>query len=286
MLLSTQTGTVFAAYGIDKGIELYKEAGYDALDFSFMDPKYYSSERTKDYFEEIRKKSEECGLCFNQAHAPFHSSFADEEATKQRFKDIVKSIEYASYLGIKNIVVHPCQHLEYRTEKEKLFEINMDFYNRLKPYCEEYGVHVAVENMWQSVGNKILHSTCSSPEEFIRYIDELNSEWFVACLDLGHSMLVCNEPKDFIRALGSKRLKALHVHDVDGIKDLHTLPYFGIIDWDSVAEALADIGYTGDFTFEADSFLVGKPKELYPQMEKTMVDTGRYIINKFNNYKK
>ena len=286
MLLSTQTGTVFAAYGIDKGIELYKEAGYDALDFSFMDPEYYSSERTKDYFEEIRKKSEECGLCFNQAHAPFHSSFADEEATKQRFKDIAKSIEYASYLGIKNIVVHPCQHLEYRTEKEKLFEINMDFYNRLKPYCEEYGVHVAVENMWQSVGNKILHSTCSSPEEFIRYIDELNSEWFVACLDLGHSMLVCNEPKDFIRALGSKRLKALHVHDVDGIKDLHTLPYFGMIDWDSVAEALADIGYTGDFTFEADGFISGKPKELYPQMEKTMVDTGRYIINKFNNYKK
>ena len=28
---------------------------------------------------------------------------------------------------------------------EQLFEINMDFYNRLKPYCEEYGIKVALE---------------------------------------------------------------------------------------------------------------------------------------------
>ena len=37
-------------------------------------------------------------------------------------------------------------------------------------------------------------------------------------------------------ALGNKRLLCLHVHDVDGIDDLHTLPYFGITDWDKVME--------------------------------------------------
>ena len=50
----------------------------------------------------------------------------------------------------------------------------MKFYKSLIPYCEEYGIKVAVENMWQYPG-MISHSTCSRPEEFIRYIDELDS---------------------------------------------------------------------------------------------------------------
>lgn len=288
MRLSTQTKRIFGAYGIDKGIEILANAGYDAMDFSFFSEYYYSTELTKEYFSEIRKKSEALGLSYNQAHAPYASSCADEEATKSRFEEITRAMRNASYLGVENIVVHPCQHMAYRDEgaPEKLFEINMDFYNRLKPYCEEYGIKVAIENMWQSVGQKILPSTCSRPEEFIRYVDELNSGCFVACLDIGHSMLVCENPADFIRKLGNKRLKALHVHDVDGIHDSHTLPYSGIIDWESVAKALAEIDYKGDFTFEADNFMSGKPEELYPQYAKTMVETGRYIINKINDYKK
>ena len=284
MLLSTQTREVFCHYGIDAGLKIFANAGYDALDFSLYVPKYYN-EKNKDFFVETRKKAESLGLSFNQAHAPFHSSMTDENETKKRFSEITRAMEYASILGVKNIIVHPCQHLEYRKNKERLFEINMDFYNRLKPYCEEFGIKVALENMWQSVGQKILRSTCSTPEEFIRYLDGLDERYFTACLDLGHTFLVCEEPDVFIRKLGAKRLTALHVHDVDGIDDLHTLPYFGLIDWDSVAHALADIGYKGDFTFEADGFLHGKPPELYPEYERLMAKTGRYIIDKINNYK-
>jgi len=36
--------------------------------------------------------------------------------------------------------------------------------------------------------------------------------------------------------------------------DAHTLPFFGIIDWEKVMEALADINYTGDLTYEANGF--------------------------------
>lgn len=118
----------------------------------------------------------------------------------------------------------------------------------------------------------------------LRYVDELNSEWIVACLDIGHAVLVREQPDEFIRKLGNKRLKCLHVHDVDGTEDLHTFPYFGITDWDAVMKALADIDYSGDFTFESSLFFDNKPAELYPQYAKLLAATGKHLVSKYAEY--
>lgn len=283
MKLSTTLKTVALTYGIDKAIDILADAGYDFFDFSFHEQFESYCDEKVEFFKELRKKVEAKGMKFNQAHAPFGSSFADEEKTEKRFGEIVRSMERAAVLGAENIIVHPCQHLTYEDDgvPEKLFEINMEFYNRLKPYCEEYGIHVAIENMWQNKGAKIIHSTCSRPDEFIKYVDSMDSEWFVACLDIGHAMLVCEDPANFVRALGKDRLHALHVHDVDGIRDLHTLPYFGICNWEKIMKALAEIGYEGDLTYEAGCFFNGKPAELYPEYAKLMEKTGRHLISIF-----
>ena len=89
---------------------------------------------------------------------------------------------------------------------------------------------------------------------------------------------VSEYPAAFIRKLGAKRLKALHVHDVDGIFDTYTLPYQGIVNWDKVTVALKEIGYEGDFTFEAGVFLSNVSAPLRLSGARFMVDTGRYLI--------
>ncbi len=286
MKLSTTTGHLHEYFGLEKAIDILASSGYDAIDFSQFDKFVYEADFGKDYYTEIRKSAESKGVYFNQSHAPFGSSFKDEEKTKKRFDEIVTAIKRASYLGVQNIIVHPCQHLEYDVEgnPEKLFEYNMDFYKKLIPYCEEYEIKVALENMWQYTGY-INHSTCSSPDEFIRYIDELNNDCFVACLDIGHAALVREDPDEFIKKLGNKRLKCLHVHDVDGVNDSHTLPFYGNINWEKVMKALADIDYKGDLTFEADSFMEEKPVELLPDCELLMAKTGRYLIDLFEKNK-
>ena len=43
---------------------------------------------------------------------------------------------------------------------------------------------------------------------------------------------VGNHQGKMIRALGGKRVKALHVHDNDLVRDVHTLPFTRKIDWD------------------------------------------------------
>lgn len=289
MLLSATNAYILRKYSCEESVELMHAAGFDAMDFYFNgDPMYYdeSTDSTafKDRFLRLRAMAEEKGMCFNQAHAPYATSFNDEELTKKRFYDVTRSIRNASYLGVPTIVVHPMQHLTYAETgvPEKLFEMNMDFYRRLIPYSEEYRVKIALENMYQRpYGLKLNHSTCSKPEEFIRYMNELNNDCFVACLDLGHTCLVCEDTADFIRKLGHNRLKALHVHDVDGMDDTHTVPYHGIINWDQVMGALKEINYSGDFTFEvAGQYLRSMPKELFPTALKHLAATGRYLIGK------
>ncbi len=281
MKLSTATSTVERAFGLKGAIDLIAEAGFDAIDFSAGFEEYQTDTYNKEYYTEIKKYAENKGVYFNQAHGPDGSSFKNEEANKKRYQEVITTMKNASYLGAETIIIHPCQHLNYYVEgnAELLFEYNMKFYKSLIPYCEEYGIKVAVENMWQ-YPKMVSHSTCSRPEEFIRYVDELNSPWLVSCLDLGHAVLCREQPDEFIKKLGT-RLTNLHVHDVDGTNDSHTLPYFGITDWNAVMDALRAVDYKGDLTYEANGFLKEKPQELYPYYLKLMAETGRYLISKF-----
>lgn len=293
MLLSSTFEVLLRRYDDPKeAIQMMAAAGFDAIDFPFYEEKYCAPETDsaewKERFLSFRAAAEEKGIFFNQAHAPFPTSSHDAGRSEERFKGVVRAMRNASYLGVPVIVVHPGQHLVYRTEgvPEQLFEMNMEFYNRLLPYCEEYNIKIAVENMWQRTDRKISHSTCSRPEEFVRYMETLNDSRFVACLDIGHACLVCEELDEFIEKLGNRHLKALHVHDVDGIIDSHTLPYYGIVDWDRVMKALAKIHYDGQLTYEAGNFVSHLPNELIPSALRHMVETGRYLIKKFDEYSK
>ena len=64
--------------------------------------------------------------------------------------------------------------------------------------------------------------------------------------------------------------------------DRHLPPYFGgAIDWDRVIDALAEIGYEGNFTYEADYFFQGRPPEIAPAAARLMASIGHTLIRRF-----
>ena len=281
MLLSTNNANILMHYSAEEMVDMLKAAGFTAIDFSFFDKAWYGEEREDGFFSELRKYAEGVGICFNQAHAPFHSSFPDKKQTKIRFQEIVCAMRRAALLGAKTIVVHPVQHLNYADEgaPERLFEMNMEFYGNLIPYCQEFGIQVAVENMWQyHPWPNITHSTCSTPQEMNRYLDTLNSPWITGCLDVGHASLVGQSPDEFVRAMGADRLGALHIHDVTKTEDAHMIPYQGVIDWKKLMQALEASGYRGDLTFECDGFFKNLPAQMYPKALHLLAHTGHILM--------
>ena len=287
MLLSTAIHSLQKkGYSYEEIVDICASAGFDALDFSFIEKGYFGEETETETFTQgllrLKGLAADRGMVLNQAHAPFRPATMFSETPEIAFQNITRSMKQAAMMGIGIMVVHPLHYLKYWQDgvPEQLFEMNMEFFNKLKPYCEEYGIRVAIENMFQRGrrGQRILASACSDPEEHCRYLDELNSDCFVACLDIGHAMLSA-DPVKSIRMLG-KRLKALHVQDSDGFNDSHTLPYLGVIEWDKVMRALKEIGYDGDFTFEAVNYQTYVPKEADREANALLAKVGRLLMEK------
>ena len=292
MLLSTNTRWGNKKISEKEVIRIIADAGFDAYDISLLE----LTKNPEDLFnrddythiaKDLRLFADSLGIVCNQSHAPYPSSVGDEEKDKFIFEKIIRAMEVASILGAKIIVVHPKQHLNYAEHAEELFEMNVEFYNSLIPYCEKFGIKVAVENMWQcNNGNKVpSDSTCSRAWEFCKYLDAVNSEWIVGCLDIGHVALMDADIPEFIYKMGNKRLQALHIHDNDCKTDKHTLPFMDKIDFNAVCKALAKIDYKGDFTFEAQDFYCGKPVELFAATTKYMCEAGRYLVSNIEKAK-
>lgn len=288
--ISTSTSHLFELFDEKEAVRILADAGYDCLDFSF-DQTHSTLERESgrpdfDFYkmaEELRAYTDQIGITFNQAHAPFSTNPDDREA----FDAIVKSIEVSSILGVKQIVVHPMHYLTYKGNEEKLKKDNYEFYSALLPHAEKNRVKIAIENMWQIDAKRryIVHDTCASPREFCEYVDMLNSEWAIACLDIGHCELVGEDIPEMIRALGHGRLHALHIHDVDFIHDNHTLPGICRVNYDEVVKTLAEIDYDGEFTLEANGFLRGFEPEFMREATHFMAVRARFLADKLDSYR-
>lgn len=291
MLLVTTTEIPANVFGIEKAIEMIAKAGFDAVDYSAFgmlnDSDPLNQSDYLEYAKNIRAKAQSCGIKFVQAHAPFPSSRDDVEYNTDIKKKIIRSMEACAVMGVEIIVVHPMQHLMYSTNVETLFKMNMEFYSELIVYAKKFGITIATENMFQYDENRrvMKDSTCASPEEFCRYIDTINSPYLTGCLDIGHCGLCGREPYDMIRQMGAERLGCLHIHDNDFMEDNHTLPCTMKQNWNEICKALAEVGYKGNFTYEADGFLRKYDPVFYPTAMKFMHDTGRYLIDKINSYK-
>jgi sugar phosphate isomerase/epimerase len=82
-----------------------------------------------------------------------------------------------------------------------------------------------------------------------RYNAIAGKECFGLCLDTGHLNLLKLDMRWYIPILG-KRIKAVHIHDNDGMADRHKAPYTGTLVWKDFYSALKEIEYNGDLNFE------------------------------------
>lgn len=181
MKIATDTDCFFGLYSIEETIDILAEAGFDAIDYSIMEERFVngemSDEECRKYFEKVKDYAENAGIVFNQSHAMDFGAVTSDEIKEKNFRCAANSIKLASYLGVGHTIVHGVEFGNCaEDDKERLFEANMEFYNGLKPYCEEYGVKVAIENLPHTkehiFGSKVVNSTCAIPEDFEKSVKQ------------------------------------------------------------------------------------------------------------------
>lgn len=265
MKIGTSTATLCRKFGDELAIMKFAEAGFDCLDFGFFDYPIRgenelftgNEQKFKEYFTHLGEVAANSGIEIGQVHSPMPSYTGKPEEDEYLLTIQEKSIKAAAYMKSKYIIIHPCIPAEYKYThyRKETKVINMDFYRRLLPTLYEFDVKLAIENMfnYDSERKCICPTVCSTADEMADYIDTLNDDHFVACLDTGHAHLTGDTPANMARILGDK-LETLHVHDNKGLSDQHVIPYHGNINWDEFCSVLKEIGYKGSFSFEADGF--------------------------------
>ena len=279
MKLSSNLHKFHAALGLKKTIDVLSAAGFEGIDFNADIEEYHTDAHGPEFYKEIRAYAADKGIGFYQTHAPFRTNFPEQERTEQRFREIVKSMEHSVLLGAEMTVVHPYSHYENweNTSRDAVMESNFAFYKRLLPYAENLGLKIAIENIHGYI--------TATAEDLIELVDSLGSDLFTVCFDVGHANIAKENPGEMIRKLGS-RLGCTHIHDNDGINDLHTIPYYyNTIDWEDVMKALADAGYKGNLNYEAARFVRNVPTDFLQTGADYMAAVGKRLISRFEHYK-
>jgi len=277
--LSIENYVLRAAYGDQKAIDMIADTGFDAMDFSF----YWMGENNNflerdDYLDsarQIRQWADQRGLPINQAHAPFDFKLADEADKQAHDREMIRrSIECAGVMGAEQIILHNIP----APDPKDFFETNLAFFRSFEETARESGVKIGVENLVAREENRPMPGRLGTPEELNAFMDQLDPEVFCVCIDLGHAQLVTKDPAGFIRGIGLPRLQSLHVQDTIYHLDSHNLPYLGRQNWNDIVQALAEVGYAGDFTLEVFLFLKAFPTEALPDALTLAHTVGRGLI--------
>ena len=281
MKISTSTFGVIRAYGMEPGLKMLANAGFEAIDYSitqnamnweetlFQDA---SAPAFAEHFKRIAATVRNCGLEMHQCHAPYAATHISDPALyAQLHKHTKRAIYAAGYMECPYIVAHPVLHADFCNGKnqERGFQTTLDYFSGLVPALRETGVIMCIENLYFTVDYSLpkVPNVCSGAEELRDMIDTLNEMHgyhFAACVDTGHAILAQNDPGEMLKTLGH-RTQVLHIQDNHGSKDEHLIPSKGSIDWKTVASALGQVGYQGTFNFEVTTHFTDLPKDTYSQ---------------------
>jgi sugar phosphate isomerase/epimerase len=303
MKICSTTSKLISWFGEERAIEILADAGFDCVDVGmFFAPDkesilHKTDDEVKAYYTGLREMIEKKGMYVRQTHTPF-PVIANDEYNDVRFEMQRKGLMASGILGAYCTVVHPTAFYPteegyavrlYNRHAEENYALNLDMYSRLLPYLEEYNMIAAIENMFgrDPVKNVICPNICSDPYELARLVDDCNAmckngKKFVVCLDIGHTNLSCRgmAAREIVNVLGD-RLHSLHLHDNNGITDEHTAPGFGTIDWADFFAGLHDIGYDGDFIYEADNFYTRFDLPVVPDAAAMLYKIARNLVDKY-----
>ncbi len=303
--IGVQTKNAVSDENPREGFELLKRCGFDACDFSLNSyltntdiyqshlNKFFSrsSKELCDYFAPHKEGAKATGISIHQMHMPYpiYIPTVKEEVNDYLWNQVApKSMDICEFLECKYIVIHGLKMAYYLGSEEAEWEYTAKFLDSIAPRAKEMGATICMENLYTSVGNHIIEGPANDAKKAAKRIDEFNTRYGAEvlgfCFDTGHANLTGLDFESFLTTLGD-HLKVLHIHDNDGIYDLHQIPFTftktrentSSTDWDGFIRGLRAIHFDKVLSFETAPVLTSFPDELKEDALQMISKIGRYF---------
>lgn len=302
--LSVQTKNIVEDERPEAGYRMMRAAGFSCADFSLnqylLNLDIYkeqlnaffsqSMEQLEAFFEPQRAAAEAAGVQIFQMHMPYPIYVPRASKTVNRYlwdEVAPKSLRIAQFLGCRYVVVHGFKLRHYLGSEAAEWARTEAFLDAMAPLAKECGVTMCIENIYDGLAHHIVEGPCCDARLAAERIDRMNetygAEVLGFCFDSGHANLVGIDFEAFIRTLGP-RLKVLHLHDNDGVSDLHQIPYTfaktreneSSTDWGGLIRGLRAIQFTGALNFETAPVLTAFPDALKQDALGIIAKIGDY----------
>lgn len=242
-------------------LQMAAEAGFDGVDF----------DQAGDYTpEQVRDAVRESGVfvhnAINHAHWEKRLTSPTAEDRDQGRANIEHCLRVAHAAGGSGVLIvlgkgedGPPDVIAERCRQE---------IRKLLPLAASLGQPILVENVWNQMFYHHDGPPDQSPDQFIKFVDSLNSPWVGMYFDVGNHWKYA-QPADWIRAFGRRCVKL----DVKGFsraknKFVDITSADDDLPWPHVRKALDDIGYCGWATAEVGGGNVKRLTHVREQMQR------------------
>lgn len=303
--IGVQTKNVVYDSNPAEGFAMLRKAGFSCADFSlngyllntdiyqaslnrFFDASVSELER---FFTSHKKGAETAGITINQMHMPYPVYVPKGKKTVNDYlwKEVApKSMAVCAFMGCPYIVIHGFKLAYFLGSEEKEWEQTERFIDSIAPMAKEMRITICIENLYEGIGRHLVEGPCCDAGKAVERIDRINEKYRAEvlgfCFDTGHANLVGIDFERFITVLGD-RLKVLHIHDNDGIGDLHQIPFTFAktrenktsTDWEGFVRGLKNIGFNGVLSFETAPVLTAFPEVMKQEALAFIARIGAYF---------
>lgn len=222
--------TIYDWFGYELPIkeryQLIKEAGFDGVLL------WWSEDFNRNDYRSGPQIAREAGLFIENIHTPIknqNSLWLDNLEGEALNDCYLQCVADCAEFEIPTMVVH------LPKEDNPCNTLGLDRIKRITEKAEQLGVNVALENL-RNLAN-------------LAYVlEQVDSQRIGFCYDCGHHYRHYTGV-DVLSMYGS-RLMALHLHDNNGSRAEHGLPFDGTIDWSATMKKIAETGYSGATAIE------------------------------------
>ena len=250
-----KVGTSFRLSQLDSADQFVKlkQAGIEAVELGLN--RLDTPEEVTEFSRRARQAhqwAESAGIEIWSVHIPYarhldisESSEAERQAVVQRVSGLM---DVYAPLRAQKLVIHASYEISKpipAAERQARIAACRRSLVTLGRKATSMNAQLAVECLPRAcIGN--------TSKEILQLLDGIDD--VAVCLDTNH--LLQEKTEDFVRKVGS-RIVTLHVADYDGVDERHWLPGKGINNWQTIIQALQEVGYRGPWMFES----AGTPEE-------------------------